>query len=669
MVAVFVAATLLLALGVEGAEKLAPTTESVASAFRQDGFAPEFNVTLASGAFGMRAVSTNVTLRTTGEGKPAFFMHGNSSEIGYLTGRIAPKEVELMAVHYVDHFVPALLSAELDMQLSNSSDPGIRALYDEACVVIGDAIVQAVNTSFFDGGNVDLVPAPLVEEMEGIVAGASEAGAANITLGRIVTLNYGMDFISAHAYAGNLSGMIQKAVAMLSRQPTPAIRRFVAALDESRLQVPVHCDAFAASGSATANGNTVFARGFQLPAAGAFEQANAPMIIVPRAEAARGSRGAISGDALTRSFVGAGAPGMVGMITTMNAQGFAMGVDTLRTGDVNTSYPGHASILLVRATAQAAGSVAEASEYVRSRQRGLSWLYPMADSSGQSAVLETGKWRADAGQPAPDLSGLVANATLRAALIPYDKLQAELPAPYAGAGVFVRNGSYSVPESLIEPYNRALLELAGEPWPGSSAFGPRAQIFPNFTAEDASWGRLASKYYSPSRRGAASNESLVTVVSNLALVPQLRAAEMTAWASAIPAHAAQWRFDLLSRIVRAAADESRITAALGRSLVSFLQPCPAGPLPKGWVSVLDIASGLQPASVASVLEPCTPGFWTDVVDPQDPRSAVVEGSLAVADLRAKQIHLKAGYWSDGWLQITLPLYLGTGNTSALGGQQ
>lgn len=627
-------------------------------AFRLDGFEAQLNVSLPSGAFGVRALSTNVTLRTTGKRKPALFVYGNSTEIGYLTGRLAPTEVEMMAVHYVNHFIPALLSAELDMQLSNSSDPAIRELYDDICAVIGEAIISAVNHSFFDDGNVDLVPAALVTEMLGVVQGATAAGAQNITIGRIVTLNYGMDFISAHAYAGDLSSTIQRAVSALPVQPSAAVGAFVAGLQESHLAVPAHCDAFMASGAALLDGGAVFARGFQLPAAGAFEQANAPIVVVPRTDAG-------DDDALSAAFVGAGAPGMVGMITALNEHGVALGVDTLRTGDVNTTHPGHASILLVRATAQAAASVGEAAEYVRSRQRGLSWLYPVADASGAAAVLETGKWRDDVGLPPPDLSSLVANASLRAALIPYGVLQQQLPAPYIGAGVFVRNGSYAVPEALLEPYNKVLLALAGEAWPGSAAFGPRAQLFPTFAAEDASWDRLASKYYSPSRRGAAANESLVTVVSNLALVPQLRAAEMTAWASAIPAHAAQWRFDLLSRIARAAADEGRITAGLARSLLSFLQPCPQVPPPAGWVSVLDIASGAQPASAATTLEPCTPGFWTDVVDAADPRSAVIEGSLAVADLAARQMHVKAGYWSDGWLQITLPRFLQGGSNASI----
>ncbi|KAA0170773.1 hypothetical protein FNF27_06471 [Cafeteria roenbergensis] len=645
--------------GRPGARLAKPSVASVAAAFRADGFRVVGNETLPSGAFAVRAASLNVTLRSDGSAKAALFVTGTHYEIGQLVAAVAPAELEAMAVEYVDRFVVALLSAKLDMELGNSSDPAVRKAYGELCAAIGAGIVHGANTSFFDDGNEALVPPELVEEMRGLADGARSRGLRNVTLARLVTLSYGMDWLSAHAYTGDLAGVLRRQVlrlaAMGSPLATPGALAAVALLREEHVTVPAHCDAVAAAGSAVVGGRPVFARGFQLPSAGTFQHANMPMIIAPLDS---------SGNPLT-AVLGAGAPGMVGLITAVNEHGFAMGVDTLRTGDADPQHPGHASILLVRATAEAAADVPGAVEYVRSRKRGLSWLYPMTDASGRGTVLETGRWRDDAGQPAPDLSPLIQDATLRSLLPPFAELQAQAPAPYAGAGVYVRNGSYPRPDAVVEPYNQALFNLAGQPWPGDAAFAPGGLVFPNFTAEDAAWGRLASKFFSPTRpgQGGAAAAADITIVSNLALVPQLRVAEMTAWASLIPAHAAQWRFDLLSRLSRALGGAGLIDADAGRRLISFLQPCPAqasgqsGAVPAGWTSVLDVASGAVDPLSAAKGRMCTPGFWTDTIDPADPRSAVVEGSLTVADTETKTVWVKAGFWSDGWLRISLPAYL------------
>lgn len=63
-------------------------------------------------------------------------------------------------------------------------------------------------------------------------------------------------------------------------------------------------------------------------------------------------------------------------------------------------------------------------------------------------------------------------------------------------------------------------------------------------------------------------------------------------------------------------------------------------------------------TVISFLSPeVTPGYWNDYLIPDEPMSAQVEGVICAADLQAKLFATKGGYWSDGWLHLTLPAYV------------
>jgi hypothetical protein len=626
-----------------------PTLAQVQGAFQMDGFNTTAWHTLPSGAFAVRAASNSVVGRINGLPKLAYMAYGNHSEIGWLIGFLGGEDADKMAVTYIDHFLPALLAPELDQELTNSSDPEVRTAWDDLCSAIGAAVVHLVRRSFWDDGNSALIPLELVQEMQGVVAGAQAAGYPNVTLDRIVTLNYGMDWLSAVAYAGNLSALVQAEVGRLWQAGDPRVSRSAwkasLLLQRDHMRVPVECDALAASGPASGGSGSVFARDFQLPAADAFAQANAPMILVPR-----GSQ--------ELSIVGAGAPGMVGMITAVNEAGFSMGVDTLRTGDVDTFLPGHASILLVRATTQMAPDVPSAIDYVVSRRRGLSWLYPMSDAEGRGTILETGKWRNDTPSTPPDLSLEVADLAVRELQPPFSDLQRVSPAPYAGAGVYVRNASYRPPMDFLSEYNRAFFDWADQPFPTSpDAFGPNGLLFPNFTFEDQSWWRIASRYYSPGREPASGPASdHVVVTSNVALIPQLRAVEMTEFASLLPGHSPQWRFDMLSMLTNALAQQGEVDFEAAARLVQYLQPCPTV-MPQGWTDLMHVASGSVPPLTAARGTMCTPGFWDNLIDPQDPTSAIIEGSLTVADLKSLQVRVKAGVWSDGWLQLSMRNYL------------
>lgn len=122
----------------------------------------------------------------------------------------------------------------------------------------------------------------------------------------------------------------------------------------------------------------MFARSFQLPTAGVFQDLQLTIVYVP-------SDGRLP-------MISAAAPGFVGSLTGMNAHGFAMGVDTLRSAMVNTEEIGINSMLLVRHTVHNAQGTDAAIAVVGAAKRGCPYLFPMSDAAGMGAILEAGAY-------------------------------------------------------------------------------------------------------------------------------------------------------------------------------------------------------------------------------------------------------------------------------------
>jgi hypothetical protein len=308
-------------------------------------------------------------------------------------------------------------------------------------------------------------------------------------------------------------------------------------------------------------------------------------------------------------------------MVALNAHGFAMGVDVLQAALANTTVVGLNSLLMVRAAAHAAADVDAAIAYVASAQRGVPWLYPMADARGGAAMLETApspNTTAGAGSGGgggaspPDWRPLVEDAARRALLPSPEQIAAALAAPVEyDRGVFVRRiGVHARPESaLIPAFNPALFAAGGVAYPGSASWAPGGSVFANYTDEEAAYSAgLNQCYFSPER--AADDDLLFA--TNLAVSPHLRIAACAFWTSLDGMGSPQWRYDTLVREVLAA---SPLTLASAQYALSFQQRAP--------------------------------GY----------ERATVDGVLSVSDLAARVLSAKGGYWVDEWTRVTLPAYL------------
>ena len=86
-------------------------------------------------------------------------------------------------------------------------------------------------------------------------------------------------------------------------------------------------------------------------------------------------------------------------------------------------------------------------------------------------------------------------------------------------------------------FNEALFQLAGVPYDAASFTNTTGDVFPSWETEDADWFKIASKFFSPVRMPYPD----VALVTNFAITPQMRVAQMTFWASLFPGHAMQVR--------------------------------------------------------------------------------------------------------------------------------
>jgi len=362
----------------------------------------------------------------------------------------------------------------------------------------------------------------------------------------------------------------------------------------------VLCNAFAARGARTASASPIFGRDFMFALGEVFQLHVATTVYAPTDGRA--------------PLVSLAAPGFVGSMVALNAHGFAMGVDVLQAALGNTSVIGLNSLLMVRATAHAAADVDAAIAYVASAQRGVPWLYPMADARGGAAMLETAPSPNTAAARAtpPDWRPLVEDAARRALLPSPEQIAAALAAPVEyDRGVFVRRiGVHFSPErDLIPAFNPALFAAGGVPCPANASWAPGGAVFANFTDEEAAYSAgLHQCYFSPER--AADDDLLFA--TNLALSPALRIAACPFWTSLDGMGAPQWRYDSLVREVLAA---SPLTLASAQYALSFQQRAP--------------------------------GY----------EGATVDGVLSVSDLGARVLAAKGGYWVDEWTTVTLPAYL------------
>ncbi len=291
------------------------------------------------GFIGVMAEHGSATVGKSGRRKRAFYLEGGNREVGYLLGLLAEDDISRMTTDFVENVVFAFFS-------------GDEAITSEKTTPLKDLIVNLVYEA--SKGMRPDVPGEYIEELEGIVAGCKAANpATKVEWSRLWALNFGIDCALAHIYTGKIFG---------DRGIRPRL-----------LRTPIGCNAFSISGSA-ARGKHFFGRDFMFPTANVFQD-TACLIIYNPAERDGRKR---------HPFVSQTAPGIIGSMAALNTAGVAIGINMVPSRFCDPDRPGFNSLPLNRDCMEHCASADEVVERIAGTQRGVSWLYPVADARGKS---------------------------------------------------------------------------------------------------------------------------------------------------------------------------------------------------------------------------------------------------------------------------------------------
>jgi len=576
---------------------------------------------LKDGRIGVAAEHSGARNFRTGRPKKAFYLEGSPRVMGWLLGALAEEDVSRMANEYVQNVAFAFIDS------AAASLGGVLAPLKELIVRL---IAEASREMLPD------IPPAYVEEIDGIVEGCRSANPwTSVRRESLLALNLGFDCLLAHIYSGKLF----------------ADRGY----DPRLLKTPLGCNAFSLSGAA-AGGRHFFGRDFMFPTADVFQDTACLIIYRPDERAGRP----------LSSFVSQTAPGIVGSMVGLNAEGVAMGVNMLPSRFCNPDRPGFNSLLLVRDCLHNCSSAGEAVQHVSEAPRGVPWLYPVADKGGAACVIEAGP-RLPPGEEFPYSTYIPRYYRRRLPRRSYiEMVRRKYGTPLPDKGLVVRSRDYRFPQDYIEDWNeqlwhafdrRMLLKFAdtavdfigsiadafkrktgslwrmlggeieklnkGVAW-SPSYFTERGYINQTWTDSNCP----GPFYFAPQRE----SRSDVLVATNHCISPEMRLAGMNEW-TAILAGASlnetQWRYDELNHEILDALDAapSGIDEQVAWQLIDFLRP-----------------NGRFPAFY-------NPGGTRDW------RGVQVHGSVSLCELTGRTLTSRFGYYGDPPVTIHLSAYL------------
>ncbi len=542
-----------------------PSMDDLKKAFENDGY----NVVATAeknGKRGIRAESKTAVNYETKKPKAVFYVEGGAYEMGYLTGVLGHEEAEEMITIFLKNIMPTFLKTDPNKKKWMWA-LGLKLLKWRCKRMKKD------------------IPQYLQDEMHGLVDGCKSVNSkTKVSFNSVFALNVGFDYLLSAVY--NLQGLWE-----------------TVGLDHNHLKIPIFCNAFGAFGKATSDGKCYFGRDFMFPDAGAFQNAAAMIIYRPD-------------DAAHLPLVAVTAPGFVGSIAAMNNDGVAMGVDMSPAANNNHKRPGLNSLLLVRHTMHMADSAEKAVKVITDAQRGVTWIYPIADGKNNRAVIvEAGAKMNDMhvlGFPPKDLK--------KNDLLPNEDFLKKHSQAKLIQGLMARWDDYDYPTEFFD-FNDKLFAHYGK------TYVPADAGETGFFDKNRHGKNLPSAYYFAPQREAKDDLVLTT---NLCVTPAMRIAGMDKWTIKIAGDHyddVQWRYDALNSIL--IENYGKIDFEKAVEIIAFLAP--------------------------------NGKYFTHYFE-HNPRSSdgktmQIGGSTSACDLTDKVITSHYGYFADEWVSLTLPNYM------------
>jgi len=604
----------------------------VEKAFAKDGFAVrsfpepgapsrEVGYRIVDGFIGVMAEHESATIGTTGRHKRAFYLEGDNRQMGYLLGLLAEDDISRMTTDFVENVVFAFFA-------------GDEAIASEKATPLKDLIVNLVYEA--SKGMQPDVPDEYIEELEGLVAGCKAANpATKVEWSRLWALNFGIDCALAHIYTGKIFG---------ERGILPRL-----------LRTPIGCNAFSVSGAA-AKGKHFFGRDFMFPTANVFQETACLIIYNPTERDGRARH----------PFVSQTAPGIIGAMAALNSEGVAIGINMVHSRFCDPDRPGFNSLPLNRDCMEHCASADEVVERIAVAQRGVSWLYPVADAQGKSYIIEAGR-KIDSNEPFPYFSFISPYYRRRLPHLRYiERMRRRYGTPKPLHGLIARSSDYTYPKDYIDHWNRRLYAAFDRNWLrrlidflsdlvglvlsliqgklrglertlrreveeltrgadyAAVDYSERGYINRSWTDENCP----GPYYFAPQREQRPD----VVLASNNYLSPEMRLTAMNEWTAIIASanqNDIQWRYDELNREILDALDASRrgIDRETAWELINFLRP--DGKFPTYYNHDGKIS-------------------WREVQ---------VHGSVNLCELTERTIRSLYGYYGDNPVEIRLMSYL------------
>lgn len=498
--------------------------------------------------------------------KRIFYVEGNAYQMGYMIGEMAEEDIVKMTSSFLDKVLLSFIKVDIDPKK-------IPVIWNTLMNILENETKRVLQD----------MPQEYIDEMKGIEAGCKAVNAeTKVTFGRILMLNSGFDILLSNFYALNQ---------LWEKYP----------LSIKDLEIPIMCNAFSVFGEATKDGKHYFGRDFMFPPGDAFEH-TATMIIYHPTDG-------------RLPLVSVTAPGFVGSIAAMNSEGIAMGVDMVPSGNCNNERPGINSLMMVRHTIHRGTNAKKALDVVVNTQRGVSWLYMIADGKNdKSLVIEAGKSTEELGSakyPPDELKWL--------ALLPdadfVNRFENQLPQK----GLMVRWNDYKYPKKFQE-FNENLFWYY-EKKVSSKSWGERGYINKTHKGTNCPDGF----YFSPQRE----NKDDVLIMTNHYIVPSMRLCAMnpmTIEMAKNKANEVQWRYDELNNQILF--NYGNIDAEKALELIDFLSP-----------------------------ERKHSEFYKNNKKSSDGKTQRIRGSISLFNVTDKTVKSKYGFYADDWISITLPNYV------------
>ncbi len=512
-------------------------------AFAEDGFrVSRDDVVVYRGRIGIAAKHCTAVNTVTGEPKRAYYVEGNSYQIGYLMGRLAEPAISRMTESFIDRVVKAMIRTSLRGERADvMRDPELRLVKIHRVLI--DSLYDMIRRKRI---RADL-PSRFHREIRGLADGClerarSEKRATTVTEEELWVLNAGIDCILALSYTGELLRL---------RMPD---------LRGRDLQVPLGCNGFAILNDASSDG-ALFGRDYMFPTGGVFQDVACLTIYNPIDE---------DGDPQI-PFVNMAAPGMIGSIAAMNIHGVAAGVDVAVGGNCNAARPGMNSLLLVRDAVECGSTAETAVRRIIAARRGVTWNY-MVVAAGSNVARD----RACVVEAGASMSRIPFLSYPRKVIHPWlpdREFLREHRTAEAQQGAMVRWDDYEGVEPYIETFNPSLWERFQRTI-DPDAFHGRGRINPTYLDRNCPH----SFYFAPLR----GQSERVLLTTNHFVIPEMRLCGMQRWANRVfkgRADDSQWRYDELNhRILGVLEREGAVSYDAARDLIDFLSP--AGDFPE-----------------------------------------------------------------------------------------